>query len=368
MKKSVGEKILLCVFITVICLSVPGWFLFGHLLDNSNEENREWAERPVLTAETYDVFAADFTSYFNDRLPFRNALISINSGIDYFLFRRSTNPQVIVGNDGWLFYDRSDDGDPMSGYRGDDLFSEEELHRIAQNCMEQRDHLKQEGKEFVLFIVPGKERVYAEHMPRWMGGPAEEYGALQVYKYLKKNTDIIIVYPYQDMTDAKQETDAALYYKTDTHWTSVGAYAGCRSLLKERGIEMPLLRELRIEENGSFSGDLAGMLNLKKLLSDTDSTYAIDGYDTHQATRIKNSYKESYIYHAENADRRKAYVIRDSFGTNMAPIIGSQFNDTVLRHKNTYSYDDLLEQDPDIVILETADRYIDRLADFSIRQ
>ena len=57
----------------------------------------------------------------------------------------------------------------------------------------------------------------------------------------------------------------------------------------------------------------------------------------------------------------------DSFSAQMADYIGSQFNDSYLRHVNTYSYDDLEACDPDIVVFETAERYADRLCWFSIQ-
>ena len=67
------------------------------------------------------------------------------------------------------------------------------------------------------------------------------------------------------------------------------------------------------------------------------------------------------------ADPRSIYVIRDSFSSHMAMYIGSQFTDSILRYSQTYSYDDLIEYDPDIVVYETVERYVGELATFSIR-
>lgn len=51
----------------------------------------------------------------------------------------------------------------------------------------------------------------------------------------------------------------------------------------------------------------------------------------------------------------------------MSAYIGSQFTDTYMRHKNTYSYEDFAEQDPDIFVYETVERYADKLMTFSIQ-
>ena len=74
-----------------------------------------------------------------------------------------------------------------------------------------------------------------------------------------------------------------------------------------------------------------------------------------------------FSYKAVDADPRKIYVIRDSFSTAIAPYIGSQFSETYLRHKSTYSYEELETLDPDVVVYEVVERYVSKLAEFSIR-
>ena len=51
----------------------------------------------------------------------------------------------------------------------------------------------------------------------------------------------------------------------------------------------------------------------------------------------------------------------------MAPYIGSQFNDTYMRYFGSYTYEDFEEQNPDVFVYETVERYVTRLATFSIK-
>ena len=51
----------------------------------------------------------------------------------------------------------------------------------------------------------------------------------------------------------------------------------------------------------------------------------------------------------------------------MAPYIGSQFNESYFRYSNTYSYEDLEKQDPDIIVYEVVERNIDQLGSFSFK-
>ena len=368
-ERKTGRIIILCAFVIIICCSKGIWFFTEKFIDSDNYENREMAARPSLTLDSYGAFSADFTRYFNDNLQFRNVFIQLNSYVDYFGFRRSSNEEVIVGNDNWLFYDNIGDGDPIGCYRGTKVFSDEELNEIAQNCIKQRDFLLEQGKEFIIFIAPNKERVYSEYMPDRYGKPADNYGALQIYDYLKTNTDLRVVYPYEDLMSAKEKIEENIWSKTDTHWNYLGGYVGATALLSELGIKMPPIysEEITINANGNTAGDLADMLNLHKQLEFADRDYSVEGYNTHDSECIEWDFSGMWRFHAINADSRKIYVIRDSFSSHMAKFIGSQFNDSYLRHRESYSYDDFISCNPDIVVLETVERYVDTLASFSIQ-
>lgn len=369
MKNKVSRVIILISFVMIICMPNLIWSFFSNYLDAENYENRQMAEKPVLTFSGYSSFSTDFTEYYDDNLPFRNYLIQMNSCVDYFLFKKSSSENVIVGDDYWLFYCREDDGDPLGCYQGTNLLSIEELDAIAQNCINQRDFLLAQGKEFIIFIAPNKERVYYEYLPTRYGAPAENYQALQIYTYLKNYTDLRVVYPYAEIMDAKEKVSTNIWYKTDTHWNYIGGYVGASALLSELGIEMPKVysEAITISEIGETSGDLAWMLNLSRQLSFADTEYFVDGYDLHNREELEWDFPGMIRYHATNADPRSIYVIRDSFSSNMALYIGSQFTDSYLRHRDSYSYDELISCDPDVVVYETAERYANILAYFSIQ-
>ncbi len=369
MEKKIGPKILLSAFIIIICFSWLFWLLLGKFVDQENYENRELAVRPKLSINSYSSYSKEYEKYFNDNIPFRNNLIAINTAIDYFIFNKSTNAKVIAGKDNWLFYSGTDDGDSIGCYQGTNLLSEEELKTLAQNCLKIQSYLNDVGKEFIIFIAPNKERIYHDKMPEKYGAPADTYKALQIVEYLRKNTNVRVVYPYAELMSAKEVLEENIYYKTDTHWNYIGGYIGAASLLKELGIEVPGIEsdEITITADNNIAGDLAGMLNLKKCLIYTDHEYTVNGYNTHNVSNIKWDFPTAFIYHAENADPRKIYIYRDSFATRMSVYIGSQFTDTYMRHKNTYSYEDFAEQDPDIFVYETVERYADKLMTFSIQ-
>lgn len=353
-------------FIAMMVLSLLWWFVLRQFVVTENNENREMAERPVFTISGYPEFSGKYTEYFNDNLPLRNTLIRINNGLDYFLFKRSANEDVIIGEDGWLFYNKQSDGAPMDNYLGNDLLSDDELQTLVANCVAQRDYLKERGREFVIFIAPNKERIYSAQMPSLYGSPAEHYRALQICEYLKQHTDLRVVYPYAELTEARDRLSENIYYKTDTHWNYIGGYVGASALMRELGVDMPDITDVTVTDTGDASGDLADMLGLGGLLRSGDREYTVSGYDTHNVQSDEWDFWGSLVYSAENADPRSIYVIRDSFCTHMAPYIASQFSSSSMRHVDAYSADDMEEYDPDIVVFETVERYAYKLMDFSI--
>ena len=368
--KKAGPRIIFALFIVVICGSWIIWSLFRGFTDTENSKKQKLSPMPQITSVSdYERFPRKFEEYIDDRLPFRSGLIALSRSIDYLAFGNVEHDRVAVGKDDWLFYVYTEDGNPLANYQGTDLLTEEELAAVAENCLRQRDYLAARGTEFVIFIAPNKERIDWEKMPDHYGPPAEDYRVLQVVNYLRENTDLRVVYPYEELMAAKEAVPEELYYKTDTHWNFIGGYVGSCALLRELGIEMPSLTSGRIKISctGEYGGDLAKSLGLETLLKSRDRRYTVEGYDTHRAERLQATNDGVYQYRAEGADPRKVYVYRDSFFEGMLPFISTQFNESFLRFHSYYKSSDLEDQQPDIFVYETVERYLKNLFDFSVQ-
>ena len=84
------------------------------------------------------------------------------------------------------------------------VLNEKQLAKIKDNMMKTKENLQKDGIAFAIIIPPNKERVYPEFMPWYYKAPAPDYAALQIYRYLKENTDVSIVYPYEELMKAKK--------------------------------------------------------------------------------------------------------------------------------------------------------------------
>lgn len=365
MRADFKNKIWIIAFLFIICGVQLLWPLLRKHLDNQNYENRVPAERPQFSFAAIEDFPSSYEAYYNDHLPFRNQLIRLGGAIEYYAFHNSSNQNVVRGKDGWLFYNSFQDDNPIESYKGMNLFTQEELAQIADNLTGVKNTLEAQGAEFVLFIAPDKERIYAEKMPDYYGTPAEEYRTKQLIDYLREKTDIRIVYPYEELMEAKQNNPQQLYYRLDTHWNYIGAYVGCMALAEELGVNMPRLDELDIAETEPTLCGLADMIGLRSSMN-TDPDYELSGYDTHRLVMDRYELTGVTAYHCTDADPRKLFMVRDSFADAMGAFLASQFDESVMIHYSSYTHEQAISEQPDIYVYETVERRIGELLDFGI--
>ena len=356
MKKSV-KFLYIMTFIIVMCIPHLLFLVCKNFVDTNNYENREFYAAPVIGQTPYTEFSSTFESYYNDRIPFRNQLISLINNVGYFVFKDTTGDQVMIGKEGWLFIEDPLQGNAKANYLGEGMLSEDELKGIANNLLGNEKVLNDNGIEFVIFVSPNKSRVYSEYMPSYMGEPAEDYQLKQILDYLSANTDLRIVYDYEELMAGKEELGGIhLYNQVDTHWNNVGAYIGCASLMKELGVNVPDISELNIEPIPNDVSDLGGMLHMKNYFMDKEVNYKVTGYETNSVKELEFDEKDVLSYSSDAPDDRKIYIYRDSFGTAMGPYMGANFKNVYFKHQSYYSWDNLMSEKPDVFVLETVER------------
>ena len=358
MQKKVSKYTLIFLFLALLYVPTLIGLVAGDRVKTANLENRRLAEWPVFSLENISLLPHKYELYYDDNMPFRDQLIQVRAVLNRALYDRDIKGEVVFGKDGWLFYSARDDGDPMTDYRGEDLFTREELRQIAVDLRKTRDTLKDQGIDFVLFIVPNKERVYSEYMPDRYGPPAEEYAAKQLVDFLQQHTDLTVIYAYDDLMQAKADfPDIPMYYSKDTHWTGVGAYVGTRALLSALGVETPPLRPENIQHNeGGASCDLITLAHLNDLLP-VDDTYSV--LDELRPTYTILSRADNLTTQAQAAAGQPVLFFRhDSFGEFMHHYLLPYFSSTfsVFTQYQDDSQVDAVK--PDIYVMEVVERYM----------
>lgn len=120
-------------------------------------ENRNLAEFPVFSPDTYEAYPAAVNSYINDHAAFRNLFLSMNSMINLKLFGYADSQDVIVGKDGWYFF-----AGGMSLYDalGTQPFYQDDAAWIGGQIIKAAGYYESQGIPFLMMIAPNKEGIY----------------------------------------------------------------------------------------------------------------------------------------------------------------------------------------------------------------
>ena len=310
----------------------------------------------------------DLKSSFNENLPFKDNLIKLNSLIDFFIFNKSSLKTVLKGKNNWLFYASKTDGDPIGCYKGENLVNEDDLKIIKNNIKKQKLTLRKMGIDFVIFIAPNKERIYYENMP--IEPPAENYFVKQLINYLNENSKIKIIYPYNELMDAKQTFNKNIYYKTDSHWNYIGSYAGVEKLLEEINVNTLKNKKIIISKGSPKEGDLSNMIKLNKILDNIDYYYYINEEEFFTKETFDSisecNKRETQTFVNKDGIKKSVLIIRDSFGCGMLPYLKNIFQQISFIYKDNFSKQQILDLKPDIIIYETVERAAYELKYFSI--
>ncbi|MBS0532764.1 MAG: hypothetical protein JSR72_01785 [Proteobacteria bacterium] len=133
----------------------------------------------------------------------------------------STNPDVLIGSDGWLYSGNSSDLADIMGTQPANLASVASWRRAI---VERKNWVEHQGSRFLFVVAPVKETVHPEHLPaQWLRmkrGNSTKAGQL-VEALAPDGVEVLDL--RKPMIDAAAESSERLYFKKDTHWNTKGA-------------------------------------------------------------------------------------------------------------------------------------------------
>ena len=324
----------IAVFCAAVGLTFPVFNIFSKQLSMDSHENRLMTGLPQVLQSPLSQLPRSLDNFFVDNSPFRYQFVLLNAGIDYAVFGTSQSDQVLPGKDGWLFYkDGPTAAQPVANYQGltDINDSPEVLAQASAKLQILNDRLAENGCTLVLDLTPSKDRVYREYMPDGYPIVNEE-----------NRTDLLVGY-LQSRRQARLNPDRLLYYKTDTHWNSIGALYGLDGIFDALGLPILQPGDYPVEPAGTTTGDMANVAALYASLP-PEQTYTVPGYADLFAK-----------------DDRVVRVIGDSFSEYYMPYLEARFATTWREHID--SFDPAVVEQPgcDILILEFNERSLDKL-------
>lgn len=324
----------------------------------STVENRALAEFPEIFNSDGKInpeLKTGFNSWLNDNIGFRDTLMGFNTKIQYTLFSKINSSDVILGKNGWLFY-QGEGGISINDYQAKTFYTEKQLKKILKNVTELQKWCDDNGMEFVLMLMPNKEHIYREYMPDGIKEVHKEKNIDLVVDYIRENSDIKVVYPKEELLKAKEKYD--VYYKYDTHWNDLGAYEGYKALMSALNIT-PLSFE-NIEAREYDGGDLANMAMLSGIIEAYDENF-ISYSGTVETLYDDENGNNAYQKYRYNDGHGKIFFMGDSFRDALKPMLSRTFEYSDFVHRDTEIFNEVLKEKPDIFVYQMVERYVSRL-------
>ncbi len=343
-------------------ISLPVLLIITGLDSSLQSENRTYKSFPIIQlgseGETVSIrsiyhsiveFKSEFESYFEDVLPVKK--LALDPVI--FLHRRlmGKNPlplKTVEGEDGWMFLGNSF-SHALDESLGISIFDDPELIFLKERLIHKIHFSDSLGIPYFIAVAPNKLSVYHRHLPIVY---TPELTKFQQVRHLCEEIGI----PLIDLSQGLG-TEEDHYYKTDSHWTDLGAYIGYQNLIKglrlSRVIPVPESRLSYFESQDEH--DLIKMLNLQV----AEISQEIDLLNpTFKKAQKQLTIPTAYNLGPELYEKRlqsknndiKVLIFRDSFTQQMEPFIGETFGESLFIWDHTFDKDLIIREKPDLVV------------------
>lgn len=338
----------------------------GFFPERRNTEQRTPAARPEGASffSSPGKFLYAYDKYFVDHFGFRNNLVHMSNLIKAkYLKVLEPVPYVIVGKEGWLFYNNETEMRRFSCSLSP--YSESELAALKDHLDELYYRLKGKNIFFMIVIAPDKQSIYPEYFPKQESRISDLACMDQVSSFLRENSSV----PFLDLRSPlrKAKETFPVYYKNDTHWNWYGGYIAYFEIMKVLSTRFPIIHPLQMSDfdiklrKKWMSGDLAIMLSIPHYAGDMDIRL-INKKPWRARVCSGGASLMGGMCEMETADPGlpRLVMFRDSFGTIPIKFIAEHFSKSVFWWEDWHAtFDKRIEEGkPDIVILELGERFI----------
>ena len=296
-----SKRILLALFFAVIFL-FPIVSLIVPDETFSELENRTLKSAPTLSAETIldKSFMDDTETYMADHIVLRDEIAKAKSAIELAAGKRELGGVYVCSDKLVEHIDTPDKTVTAQNADAINAFAEKYKGKIDTTVM----------------LVPTAETIYSSSLP--MSAPYfDQTTYIKSFYDTLQNVNTVDAYA---VLSAHQ--NEYIYYRTDHHWTSYGAYLGYTALAKSLNLKAATHDMFNIEH---VANDFLGTLYSKALCHE-DFADAIDLYTYSQGDPVsevvrymgKNTQTYSSLFFRENLEGKDKYTV--FLGQN-APVV-----------------------------------------------
>lgn len=273
--------------------------LFSKDREYSESENRILAQRPEFSVERLlnGKYMSDMEAYVADQFFIRDKWINLKVLEDLALGKRESNG-VYIGKKGYLM----------------EIPSSPDKKALDKNLDAIRNFsLAHEDVRTVMTLVPNAAFIYDHLVPKY--APVRNQAEDVVYVQEKVGDSL----NYVDLTETmRAHKEEPIYYKTDHHWTTLGAKYAFDTLYGSLGIEDPAENYEIYPVTHSFQGTLASKSGFDKE-KDTIEIYIPQGVSNECVVSYADDQRKSAsVYQSAALKTKDKYEV--FFGGNQSRI------------------------------------------------
>lgn len=256
------QSLLLVILFSVIITSHL-WVEILQIKDVTKSENRDLAEMPTVKLDQSLLkFPAEYENYYSDHFPLRYWLIQTSRQVRYHLFNEHVFPLIVIGDGGYLHLHNNRYFDICQKIP---TLKQKDLERYTQRLNASQQLLDSEGIEFFIAIIPEKCTIYPETSENYIPILGQQSSTDQLFEYLSANSTIPMINLADSLNPLKDEEKT--FYRTDSHWTPIGAYAAYKQIITSLNPEMSPDELIEWDYENNIMESDEGILNLARMLS-----------------------------------------------------------------------------------------------------
>ena len=368
--KNKRKALIMVISFLAILLFFTSLSLFLPKKDFSEAENRELQTLPELSFETISdgTFQEKYNTYLSDQFEFRDFWVAAKTKLLLALGKKDING-IYFSSGGYLIekYTEAD-------------FDPELIDSNIKNLAGFADRTAELDINTVSAFIPSKSEVLTDKLPKF----ASAYDTSFVFSSFEEAVNDSV--KTLDLSKIlKLHCDDYIYFKTDHHWTALGAYYAYREIVKEFGIESIDLEKFASNDvTTSFLGSdydkvRTGSSPDTITVYDTSASVTVDyfgeadGSDTlyqFDALKTKNKYDcflgGNYARVDINTDSENEgtlLILKDSYTNSIVPFLANHFSKIILIDLRFYNddLDDLIAEDytiNDVLILLNTEKFM----------
>lgn len=183
-------------------------------------ENRKAAQFPTVTAAGLlnGSWQKAFGTWMQDQVMGRDQWINLQRAADEAVFRKTEEDGILLGKDRWLFTAQFTEGDAVQA-------------QTAKNVAAVSEFAARYPGKVTFLLAPSAAVVYPEKLPSGAPMVDENANLDRIFAQIGQTAAVLDV---RDTFAAHK--DEYLYFKTDHHWTTHGAYLAYEQFCAQKGL------------------------------------------------------------------------------------------------------------------------------------